>query len=99
MKVLPYPPHTVDSLDTGTVMSTHKKQRWWLPVTPTHSSGSHTEEEGGDLTEPEFADPTKDLESNFIDNIHHNETQIFELQVQTSKAAPLFDNDQDSLLS
>jgi len=82
-------------------MSTRRKQKRWFPVTPTHSSGSHTEEEGGDLKELELPELTKDLESNLLNDndIHHNAAPIFEPRVQTSKAIPLFDHDQDSPLS
>ena len=83
-------------------MSTCRKQKWWLPVTPTHSSGSHTEEEGGDLKEPEPPEArAKDLESSLLINSHinHDAAQISEPQVQTSKIMPLFDDDQDSPLS
>jgi len=79
-----------------TVVGKQKPKRW-LPVTPTHSSGFHTEEEG-DTTEIGIINTTKNISNLLINTAHNNETKSGPPEVQNLGATPFVEDDQDGCL-
>jgi hypothetical protein len=98
MTTLPLLSWTTSAPSFGvTIMSACKqKSKQWFPVTPTHSSGSHTEEEGADTTELDVEDATKDASNLLINNNHCKAKKSY--QLQSSKATLSPDDVQDSLM-